>query len=196
MALYRNKYRIETFRLQEWDYSQDGYYFITTCVKDRECIFGEIIDDSMKLNEYSIILKDCWFDLPNHYPNIKLDAFCIMPNHIHGIIVIDNPVIVETGLKPVSTTHSQPVYMNSTNSTDPIKTEPAIIIERHGLFEFVRALKTFSARRINLLKQEIGHSVWQSRFHDHIIRDDDSLQRIREYIVNNPTTWQDDKFYN
>jgi len=177
MTLYKNRYRIETTRLRGWDYTQDGYYFITVCVKNRVCLLGDIIGGSMTLNEYGIIVNDCWFDLPNHYPNIKLDAFCIMPNHIHGIMVIDNgdmvgdTNVVDTGLKPVSTK------------------------KRHGLFEFVRALKTFSSRRINELRKSAGENVWQPRFYDHIIRNDDSLQRIRDYIVKNPGSWPDDKFY-
>ena len=184
MTLYRNKYRIETTRLRGWDYSRDGFYFVTVCVKDRICLLGDVVGGLMKLNEYGKIVNDCWYDLPNHYSNIKLDAFCIMPNHIHCIIEIDNvgaalPIIsgsVDTGFKPVSTT-----------------TTPPTSIKRHGLFEFVRALKTFSARRINELRKSAGKNVWQSRFHDHIIRDDGSLQRIRNYIVNNPKSWDDDK---
>ena len=185
MTLFQNKYRVETTRLKGWDYSKNGYYFITVCIKNRICLLGDIIGDSMKLNEYGTIVNNCWFDLPNHYPNIKLDAFCIMPNHIHCIIEIDNGgTIVDSGLKPESTipTTSFPV--------------PPTIIKRHGLFEFVRALKTFSARRINELRKSVGETVWQSRFYDHIIRNDESLKRIRNYIVNNPKSWHDDKLYN
>ena len=188
MTLFKNKYRIETTRLRGWDYSRDGYYFVTVCIKNRENLLGGIFGDTMKLNEYGVIVNDCWIDLPNHYSNIKLDAFCIMPNHIHGIIVIDNGKmvknagIVDSGFKPESTI--LPLSMVSP------------IIRRHGLFEFVRALKTFSARRINELRKSVGKNVWQSRFYDHIIRNDESLQRIRNYIVNNTKSWHDDTMYN
>jgi len=178
MTLYKNKYRVETTRLKGWNYSSDGNYFVTICVKNREHLFGHISNGKMILNEYGNIVEQCWFDLPNHYPNIKLDAFCIMPNHIHGIVVIDNGTVggtvVETGLKPVST-------------NPPSQ-------KRHGLFEFIRALKTFSARRINEIRQSVGKTVWQQRFHDHIIRDNTSLERIRAYITNNPKKWDDDMF--
>ena len=179
MSLYKNKYRVETTRLKGRDYAQDGNYFITVCIKNRLCLLGEVIDGAMKLNEYGRIVNDCWFDLPNHYANIKLDAFCIMPNHIHCIIIIDN-AMVDTGFKPVST---------KTITTTP----PTTIIPpktHHGLFEFVRALKTFSARRINDLRNSAGEHVWQSRFHDHIVRNDAALERIRHYIENNPKSWK------
>ena len=171
MTLFANKYRIESARLKGWDYSSPGYYFIAICTKNRECLFGEI-------------LENCWNDLPNHYPNLKLDQFVVMPNHVHGIIIIENNnntidyqgVPVETGLKPVST---------GTSGTSD---------KTHGLFEFIRALKTFSARRINEYRQTPGTSVWQTRFHDHIIRDDDELNRIRKYIINNPSNWKMDEY--
>ena len=237
MTLFRNKYRVETTRLRGWDYSQDGFYFVTICTNNRDCLFGEIVDDIMYLNDFGKIVNDCWFDLPNHYSNIILDAFCIMPNHIHGIIVIDNPpdgtmgsgIVVETGFKPVSTVEStepgivetglKPV--STVESTElgivetgfkPVSTvestEPGIVEtglkpvstigstssgnQHHGLFEFMRALKTFSARQINELRNTRGETVWQSRFYDHIIRNDESLERIREYILNNPKSWAED----
>ena len=171
MTLYQNKYRVESTRLSGWDYKHDGYYFITICIKNRVCLLGNVIDGAMQLNEYGKIVNDCWFDLPNHYINIKLDAFCIMPNHIHGIIIIDNG-IVDPGFKPGSTGFKR-------GSTT----------KRHGLFEFVRALKTFSARRINELRNSTGENVWQSRFYDRIIRNDEALQRIRYYIETNPKSW-------
>jgi REP element-mobilizing transposase RayT len=124
MTLYKNKYRIETTRLKNWDYSSNGYYYITICTKNREHIFGKIAVETgfkpvstptkpvfkmiMILNEYGKIVEKCWYDLSEHYANLKLDEFVIMPNHIHGIVIIENNDIlasvgvVETGLKPVS----------------------------------------------------------------------------------------------
>ncbi|HCL55426.1 MAG TPA: transposase [Spirochaetia bacterium] len=147
MSLYKNKYRVESVRLNGWDYSAPGYYFITVCTKNRECLFGEIINGEMMPNEYGEILENCWNDLPNHYPNLKLDQFAVMPD---------------------------------------------ITDKTHGLFEFIRALKTFTARRINEHRQTPGIPVWQSRFHDHIIRDENELNRIRKYIIDNPANWGND----
>ncbi|MFA6659144.1 MAG: transposase [Victivallaceae bacterium] len=176
MTLYKNKYRIESARLKGWDYSSPGHYFITICTKNRKCLFGEIKNGKMLPNQYGEILENCWNDLPNHYPNLKLDQFAVMPNHVHGIIIIenDNNTIVETGLKPVSTEM------------------PDITDRTHGLSEFIRALKSFSARRINEQRQTPGITVWQTRFHDHIIRDENELNRIRQYIKNNPLNWDKD----
>jgi len=178
MTLYKNRYRIETTRLKNWDYSSNGHYFITVCTKKRECFLGKIENNEMILNDYGKIVETCWFDLPNHYHNLRLDKFIVMPNHFHGIMIVDNS-IVETGLKPVSTI---------TNNMDDTK-------KRHGLFEFVRALKTFSSRRINELRNSPGMPVWQPRFHDRIIRNENELNRIREYIVNNPHNWVKDDNY-
>ena len=177
MELFQNKYRTDTCRLKGWDYSANGAYYITICVKDRQLIFGEIKDKKMILNHRGNIVKKCWFDLPNHYPNLILDAFVVMPNHIHGIMIIDNFVfekneIVHTGLKPVSTLNPK----------------------KHGIFEFVRALKTFSSRKINEIDKTKGKKQWQSRFYDHIIRNDKEMQRIQNYIIKNPENWDNDKF--
>ena len=167
MTLYKNKYRVETTRLPGYDYASAGRYFITVCTQNRVPFMGKIIQGKMQLNANGAIVEQCWFDLPNHYPNLILDAFVVMPNHFHGIMIIVDGVVVDTGLKPVSTTS-------------------------HGLFEFVRALKTFSSRRINEINHTVGQTRWQSRFWDHIIRDEQAFQRIRQYIYNNPSSWEND----
>jgi REP element-mobilizing transposase RayT len=175
MTLYKNKYRVETTRLPGYDYASAGRYFITVCTQNRVPFLGKIVQGKMQLNANGTIVEQCWFDLPNHYPNLILDAFVVMPNHFHGIMIIDNsknPVpTVDTGLKPVS--------------TNPVSAP-------HGLFEFVRALKTFSSRRINEINNTVGETRWQSRFWDHIIRDDQAYHRIQHYIYNNPSSWEND----
>jgi putative transposase len=128
----------------------------------------------MQLNEYGEIVEKCWFDLPNHYKNCVLDAFIIMPNHIHGIVIIDNdnPVgngFVGNGFKPFPTTE-----------------------KIHGLSEIIRGFKTFSSKNINL---KFGEKIfqWQKSFYDHIIRNEKSLFQICEYIQNNPLKWELEK---
>ena len=88
--LFKNKYKIKSIRLKDWNYSSNGAYYITICTKNRECLFGNIIDEKMMLNNIGEIIKQCWYNLPNHYENCKLDEFVIMPDHVHGIIIIDN----------------------------------------------------------------------------------------------------------
>ncbi len=150
------KQKRKIIRLQKYDYSQPGYYFVTICVHDRVCCFGNIVGGEMVLNDYGKIVKESWLDLPKHYSNCRLDEFIVMPNHVHGIVVVEP---VGNGLKPF-----------------PTKT--------HGLFEIIRGFKTFSSRNINNLKQIIFS--WQKSFYDHVIRKDESLDKIREYIQNNP----------
>jgi putative transposase len=195
MQKFQGKYRIETARAQWWNYSNDGDYFITICTKNREHLFGYIQDYEMILNEYGQIVSDCWYDLPKHYHNIVLGEFQIMPNHIHCIVGVDNsriinpdpnPDSVETGFKPDCTiTDANPECVNDSNPDDKI----------HGVFEFMRALKSFSSRRINEKRNSKGVSNWQERFHDHIIRNEAEYNRIRNYIINNPKNWNKDCFF-
>ncbi len=157
---YRNRRPI---RLQGYDYSRAGAYFVTVCTHDRLCLFGEIADRRMALNDAGRMVQQVWDDLPNHYSHVELDECVVMPNHVHGIVVI-----VGAGFKPAPT-------------------------KRHGLPEIVRALKAFSARRINEIRNTPGVKLWQRGYYEHIIRNDDELNRIREYIANNPMKWEMDR---
>jgi putative transposase len=147
-------------RLQGYDYSQAGAYFITVCTQNRECLFGEIANGEMRLNHAGRVVVSVWDGLPGHYSHVELDTMVIMPNHFHGIIV----------LAPVGAV-------------------------RHGLSEIVRALKTFSSRRINELRQTPGAKLWQRNYWEHIVRNETELNRIREYIHNNPAQWELDKLH-
>ena len=92
MTLYNDRYRIETTRLKGWDYSANGYYFVTICTRNRECLFGDVVDGEMRLSAIGEVVQNSWQGIPEHFPNARLDEFVIMPNHIHGIIIIINPV--------------------------------------------------------------------------------------------------------
>jgi len=150
-------------RLRDYDYSQDGYYFVTICTRDRKEFFGKVKQGMMNLSQYGEIVDRCWHDLPKHYLNCLLDLFVTMPNHVHGIIVIDNKNIVGNGLKPFPT---------------------------HGLSEIIRGFKTFSSRTINEIIKGGIKLQWQKSFYDHVIRNEKSLHNLREYIINNPTRWE------
>jgi REP element-mobilizing transposase RayT len=162
---FRHKYRIETTRLNGYDYSKPGNYFITICTKDREQLFGEIMNEKIILSETGKIVSECWLDLPNHYPNIILDEFMVMPNHFHGIIIIRN------------------------GSDNNLKHGLSEIIRAFKSFSSRRINK------LNTLNVETGlrpvststtSYIWQPRFYDRIIRSDNELNRIRVYIKNNP----------
>ena len=167
MALFHKKFKVESARLQDYNYSQEGAYFVTICTKDKKWSLGKIVNQKFLDTSQSKIVRRCWLDLPNHYPECLLDEFIIMPNHIHGIIIINRKV--ETGFKPVSTQ------------------------SHYSLSEIIRGFKTFSAKQINKIQSTHGKPFWQSRFYDHIIRNDESLNKIREYIAVNPQNWHNDK---
>ena len=179
--------RRKSIRLPGYDYSQNGAYFVTICAHNRQCSFGDVIDGEMVLNEYGKIVVQCWWDLPNHYKNMELDCFIVMPNHFHGIIVIAN--IVRAGLKPAPTHHGE--NMINANNIAGAGLKPART--HHGLPEYIRALKTFSSKQINKIRNATGIPVWQRNYHEHIIRNDNDLNQIREYIQNNPLQWKTDE---
>jgi REP element-mobilizing transposase RayT len=158
----------QSIRLQGYDYSNQCAYFVTICTWSRENILGNVLNSAMQLTSFGEIVMKCWEELPNHYKNIELDQFVIMPNHLHGIIWI-NGDIAGTGFKPAPTD------------------------KRHGLSEIVRALKTFSSRRINKNRNISGTPVWQRNYFDRIIRNEKELTAIREYIINNPLQWELDE---
>jgi len=150
-------------RLRGFNYSQSGYYFITICTKNKEEWFGRIENEEMILNKYGKIVSQCWYDLPNHYSNCSLGSFVIMPNHVHGIIMINDKNAVGNGLKPFPT---------------------------HGLSEIMRGFKTFSSRKINEAVENGNRFQWQKSFYDHVIRNEKSLDNLRQYIQNNPLKWE------
>jgi REP element-mobilizing transposase RayT len=151
-----------SIRLRNYDYAQQGAYFITICTKNRNALFGRICNGKMELNEFGNIALYTLLDLPNHNTNVILDQFVIMPDHIHAIIII-------TGSKDLQNSN--------------------VNIKKHGLFEIIRQFKTFSARRINKLRNTPNKPVWHRTYHDHIIRNDKELNIIRKYIINNPLKW-------
>ena len=166
------KYRTST-RLKNFNYSSNGYYFMTICTQNRECILGEIENGKIKLNDIGNIVESTWDDLPNHN-NIRLDSFIMMPNYIHGIIHI-----VGAGSKPA---------LNHANTRADLESAPT-----RSLSEIVRQFKSFSTRRINKKQNVIGISIWQRNYYEHIIYNDKELEKIRKYICDNPYKWNEDE---
>ncbi len=171
MTLYKGKYRIETTRLQTWDYSSNGFYFVTICTAHRQPFFGEISNDEVRLSDIGLIAYEEWLKSAQLRQNIKLDAFVIMPNHMHGIVVICNPDKDAPGrdaLRGVSTNQFGPLPSGSLQSMiNGYKGAVTRWCKNNGYAEF----------------------AWLARFWDHIIRNEEKLQAIREYIINNPRKW-------
>jgi putative transposase len=172
-----------SIRLGSYDYSYPGAYFVTVCAARRGLLFGWISDSRVLENANARIVRDCWLDLPNHYPHVSLDTFVVMPDHIHAIIVLlDTHRVgdVRAGLKPAP--------------TDGDAVEDAGV--RHGLPEIVRALKTYSARRINATRGTPGASVWQRGYYERSVRNERELDLTRKYITSNPRNWRTDREHN
>jgi putative transposase len=174
-------------RLQGYDYAQSGAYFVTICTHNRARLFGEIVDRVMQLNPSGEIAAEQWYAIPEHYPDVDLDMFVVMPNHVHGIVLLtrtgrtghalslpDSPAIV-------GTRHAA--------SSGPDVPKPPTLGNIIGSYKSAVTAQVRAA----LAKPEL--IVWQSRYHDHIVRDETGLNRIRHYIANNPALWERDTFF-
>jgi len=175
-------------------------------------LFGEIVDGEMRLNKLGEIVRSHWMKLPQHHAHLQLDAFIVMPNHVHGILVLtDDPVGAgsadRVSVEPMRVT-SKPALPGSADrvSVEPMRvtSKPALPgsadrvstpTNRHGISEMIRQFKTFSARRINRIRNVKGLPVWQRNYYEYIIRNDVALQHIQQYIHNNPLSWQQDQLH-
>ena len=167
---FKSRYRIEPARLPSWDYASPGLYFVTICTKNNEEFFGEIVSEEMFLSDAGRIVSEEWMNTEIIRSNIRLDEWIVMPNHIHGIIVImERMKRVETPRRGVFT-----------------KWKPGT------LGAIINQFKSISTKRIRC--SETTAFAWQPRFYDHIIRNEKSLSRIRTYIQNNPMKWEHDRY--
>jgi len=178
---FRNKYRIPSNRLKNWDYGSNSAYFITICTKNREHFFGEINNGKMQLNELGKNAVQFWMEIPNHFPFIELGNFVVMPNHTHGILIIDKPV--EMPNLGISTVEPQKPKPKNGGKIDEWKPGTiGVIVNQY------KRMVTIHNRKIN------PNFAWQSNFHDHIIRNSKSFENIQNYIENNPAQWKEDRF--
>jgi putative transposase len=184
-----------SIRLKGYDYTLPGAYFITIDTWQKEQLFGNLGDGEMHLNQLGRIVRHTWNDLPNHYPHVLLDTFCVMPDHIHGIIVLIDPRQGGSGsqrtLPDMSMSGITPPPAGF--ETRPYTTSPGHDIpqpKRHGLPEIIRAFKSYSARHINHLRKTPGLPVWQRNYYEHILRGEDDLENTRRYTLNNPLAWE------
>lgn len=220
--LFKNKYRIPSARAQWWNYGWNGAYFITICTQNREHYFGEIQNGNRVLSPMGVIADILWHEIPNRSHFVELGDFVVMPNHIHGILIIDNPVggalrcddvtlrpndvvavPVET-LHATSLQHSQTRQQSQTQTQQQLKSQQQS--QSHGankkmsdispksktVSTIIRSYKSAVTFHGNRLGLNNG---WQPRFHDHIIRDDKEYQRISDYITTNPENWESDRFH-
>lgn len=182
------------YRHQGYNYDEDGYYFITICTKNRELFFGKINNGEIKYSLLGEAAKKCWSEIPKHFPFTKLDEFVIMPNHIHGIIIIRHEDNVAVGTQNFVFRSAGDVTGNG-GTQDFAFLRETVYGNKFGpqsknLGSIIRGFKIGVTKFAN---QNNLFFAWQSRFHDRIIRDEDELNRIRQYIVDNPFNWLRDR---
>jgi REP element-mobilizing transposase RayT len=165
-----------SIRLSHYDYSQNGAYFVTLCTGGKKHIFGNICNDRIEWSHTGRIAVQCWTRIPDHFTDAELDVFSIMPNHIHGIIIIDN----DAGNELVGARHAVPLQ-------EKRKFGP---LQPNSLHVIIGSYKSACSRIIHQLGHRDFH--WQRNYHEHVIRDDSELNDIRQYILENPHRWQFD----
>lgn len=171
MAHNPDKHQRRSIRLKDYDYSQAGAYFVTICTHNKECVLGNVVDGEMMLNEYGHAIEEEWMRTTDVRNNVALDVFVVMPNHFHGILAI-----VEDCR---GTARCAPTVGNRQFGKMTSASLPAII----------RSFKSAVTKRINELRGTPYTPIWQRNYYEHVIRDEDDLNEIREYIVNNPLKW-------
>jgi putative transposase len=164
----------KSIRIQGFDYSEQGAYFITIITHKRKCIFGEINHGEMHLSPTGSIVKQIWESIPDHFPQAYVDHFVIMPNHIHGIIEL------------VRARHAVPLQYEQFGK--PVSGSIPTII---------RSFKSTVTRQVNLNRESPGEKVWQRNYYEHVIRNERELQAIYDYLVTNPFNWlKDEEYFN
>ncbi|MCK5126083.1 MAG: transposase [candidate division Zixibacteria bacterium] len=157
----------KNIRLKGYDYSQDGAYFITLCTHKRIPLFGKIRNEKVELNKNGMIVRDSWLEMQSFYPSIQLDEFVIMPNHFHAVL-----------------------FLVGVDSVDPEDTT-----SKPNIGSIIAHFKNLCTRRINRIHNTVGVKRWQRNYYEHVIRNEDELLKVREYIQNNPLKWQLDKYF-
>lgn len=181
MTLYKNTFRIETARLKDWDYSNPWWYYVTINTNEHIDWFGTISKGEMQLNEIGKIIEEEWLRTKIVRKNIDLDYHVVMPNHIHGIIII-NPNVETTG--PVV---SNKIIYNTETTHRVVSTS----LKPNSLGSVIGQFKSVSSKRIH--SHGKNNFEWQSRFYDRIIRNEKELLKIRKYILDNPLKWEIEK---
>jgi len=175
-----DKHHRRSIRLNSYDYRQSGSYFITVCTHDRKCFFGTVDGREMQLNDVGQMVKSTWQELPSRFSSVWLDEFTVMPNHIHGVILVGAQFIA-----PKLTASQDFGILN------PGTLERGAINRAPTLGKIVRAYKARSTRLIR--RMATPDFAWQRNYYEHVVRDEKSLNRIREYILTNPARWDSDR---
>ena len=192
------KYKRRSIRLQGYDYSSNGAYFVTICVQNKECLFGHVENGEMVLNDAGEIVQKWWNKLETKFPNITLDEHVIMPNHFHGILVITNKT-KSVGAIPCNRPHDG-IIKNHFNQGENMVSPLQILNSYHGLGRYISWFKRMSANEyIQNVKSEkflpFEKRIWQRNYYEHIIRNENDYFAIVKYILDNPMQWEWDEYH-
>ncbi len=198
-------HRRRSVRLKDYDYSQAGAYFVTICTQERECLFGEVLNGEMRLSIAGKMICNIWKEMSQRFSNIKLDIFTVMPNHFHGIIFIEGRG--EPCVRPKNVGGTQDIgvaknIFDSKNIVDCPRNQGEHKVRPYGTMpetvgRFIQAYKSITTHQYALgvrngIYKPFPGKLWQRNYHEHVIRNDQSLKNIREYILNNPLEWDFD----
>lgn len=206
------KHHRRSIRMKGFDYSSEGAYYVTIVAQGRECLFGEIVDGEMRLNEYGEIVQKWWNEIPIHFPNVELGAFVIMPNHVHGIIYIieerrgevlsprDNPNannlnVGNQGGAPLPNDIPNNINQDVSNwgGETPNQGGETPPLQRPTLGQIVAYFKYQSTKEMNRIETPNAITrFWQRNYYEHIIRNEKELQQKTDYILDNPSRWDED----
>jgi putative transposase len=167
-------------RMKGFDYHSSHAYFVTICTGQRACVFGEVVKDEVRLSRCGIIASECWLAIPEHHPHVELDAFVVMPNHVHGLLLFAGDVCEATATSelPVAATPASPrAHGPSAGSLSAV----------------IGSFKSAVSRQINRMRPGSAKDLWQTNFYEHVVRNDRAHDRIRDYIFSNPQRWADDE---
>lgn len=203
-----DKHQRRSMRLPSYNYAAPGADFVTICAYGGACLFGEVVDGAMSLGDYGRVVATMWQRIPRHFPHVGLDEWVVMPNHVHGIIVILGAPGTgdafpggrsrEEGVTPDESTaategdYEECIAPTSGSSGAPTSGLPGALT-RGSLGAIVGNFKSVTARRINRMRKTPGAPVWQRNYYDRVIHDDEVLQEIRRYILENPRKWELDR---
>ncbi len=180
------EYNPHSSRLKRYDYTQPGAYFVTICTYARICFFGEIKDAKMFLNKYGEIVHSCWNEIPRHFPHVRSAPFVVMPNHVHGIIIISKWSL---STAPYVETRHAVSKTNVSQSTREAFQKPVL----NSLPTIIRSFKSAVTKRLNESGEYLPATIWQRNYYEHVIRNEKELNLAIEYINSNPVKWVMDK---
>ena len=178
-----DKHHRRSIRLPGYDYSQTGAYFVTICAYQRQCLFGDVVDGQMVLNQYGAIVADEWQKSSIIRQEIELDEWVVMPNHFHGIVIIQNSVGKNRD------------RIVGANGRSPLQDHASVRMKPKSLSSLMAGFKSITTKKINILRDAPATPLWQRNYYEHIIRDRDAMDKIRQYIINNPVSWERDQLH-